>query len=254
MANLVEDSFFSIRLKSNIYHHPFVQKRVIPALEKTHPKQISLLKAKYKKRYINSNIKGEELEEHIWYGIFIDLLKHYTTLAGADRGLYFGLFSGGASQHIVWDNLKKNLYPTDNFDFDIPFSKDPNISSFAENNEVFFRGKIATSYRDGARYSVLKIYFYVQDNHEKRDVGDTTISTNVGILCEIPYFFLRSDRYKTFQDENATNALLELFELEKDKDIRPFDLDFIPTDELGEMYHNSTGTDIGNEYAGVYIQ
>jgi len=254
MENLVADAFFNIRIKSDIYKHPFVKKRVIPALEKTHAKQVTLLKQKYKKRLANSKLTAAELDEHIWYGILLDLLRHYTTLSGKDRGLSFGLFSGGAFQHIIWDNNKKALYPANNFEFDIPFSKDPNIGIFAEDNEIFFRGKLATAYREGERFSVLKIYFYISDNSEKRDVGATTISKNVGILCEVPSIFLRSDRYLTLQNTQLTNQLLELFELEKDKDFTQPDLDFIPTDELGEMYNTATGFDIGNKYAGVYIQ
>ena len=254
MSNvLVPDALFSIRVNNKIYKHPFVQKRVVPALEKTHTKQIALLKQKYKKRFANnSQIAASELDTWIWFGIINEMVSHYVTVKGKDRGLSFFLFSGGAYQHVVWDNLNKSFYPTNNFSFDLPFSNDPDVSLFEEDNQVSLRGKVATAYRDGQRYSVLKIYFYVGDTSEKRDPGSTSISKNVGILAEIPYFFIRSDRYDTFQDTDTTDQLLSLFELKKDdRDFSP--PDFIPTDELGEMYHNTMSIDIGNDYVGVYV-
>jgi hypothetical protein len=251
--NLIPHAFFTFRLKPDIAKHPFVRKRVIPALEKTHAKQLALLKQKYKKRLANAKLSEGELTTRVWSLALNDIVVHYCNLQGKDRYLSFGLFSGGAHQFIVWDNYSKALYPTDNFSFDLPFSNDPDVGLFEENNQVFLRGKLATTFRDGERYSVLKIYFYVVDKSEKREPGETTISSNVGILCEIPYFFLRSDRYETLQDTETTNKLLEMFELKRDdNNFEP--LDFIPTDELGESYGISTWLEIGNDYAGVTIR
>ena len=251
--NLLPHAFFTVRIKPDIASHPFVRKRVIPALEKTHVKRVALLKQKYKRRLSTAKLAEAELYSKVWYAIINEMVTHYSTLLGKDRGLTFGLFSGGAHQFMVWDNHHKSLYPTDNFDFNLPFSDDPDSSLFEEDNQVFLRGKLATAFRDGQRYSVLKIYFYVVDTAEKRDPGATTISKNVGILCEIPFFFLRSDRYETLQDEGTTNQLLELFELKReDNDFSP--PDFIPTDELGEMYGASSWIEIGNDYASVNIR
>jgi hypothetical protein len=253
--NIVPNAFFTIRLKQTVASHPFIRKRVIPALEKTHTKQVALLKQKYKKRFVNAKPKlsEAELSNWVWSAVLNDIVTHYATLQGKDRYLSFGLFSGGAHQFIVWDNYSKALYPTDNFSFDLPFSSDPDVGLFEEDDQVFLRGKLATAFRDGERYSVLKIYFYVVDTSEKREPGATTISSNVGILCEIPYFFLRSDRYETLQDTETTNKLLEMFELKRDdNNFEP--LDFIPTDELGESYGISTWLEIGNDYAGVTIR
>jgi hypothetical protein len=249
---LVPHAFFSIHLEENIAKHPFVRKRVIPALEKTHTKQVSILKQKYKKRLSNAKLSDTELNNKIWYFVLNEMIIHYSNLLGKDRGLTFGLFGGGAHNFIVWDNHHKSLYPTNDFSFNLPFSTESEYTTFEDNDEVFFRGKLATAYRDGERYSVLKIYFYVVDNSEKRDPGETTVSGNVGILCEVPFFFLRNDRYETFQDHDTTNQLLELFELKKDDtDYSP--PDFIPTDEIGESYGSSSWLEIGNDYAGVNI-
>ena len=252
---LTSHAFFSIRLKQDVAKHPFVRKRVIPALEITHTKQVATLKQKYKKRLASVKTTETELDNRVWFGILNDMVTHYSSLLGKDRGLAFGLLSGGAHQFIIWDNHQKALYPNDNFSFDLPFSNDPDVGLFEEDNQVFLRGKLSTAIRNGQRYSVLRIYFYVVDTSEKRDPGETAISKNVGILCEVPFFFLRSDRYETLQDENATNQLLELFELKKDDtDYSP--PDFIPTDELGEMIGGvgPAWIEIGTDYAGVNIR
>ncbi len=252
---LTPHAFFSIRLKLDIGNHPFVRKRVIPALERTHAKQVATLKQKYKKRFASLYSTESELDNRIWFGILHDLVTHYSSLQGKDRDLAFGLLSGGAHQFMVWDNHQKSLYPTDNFSFELPFSNDPDVGLFEEDDQVFLRGKLSSATREGQRYSVLRIYFYVVDTSEKRDPGETVISKNVGILCEIPFFFLRSDRYETLQDNSTTNKLLELFELKKDDtDYSP--PDFTPTDELGEMIGGvgATWIEIGTDYAGVTIR
>lgn len=243
--NLIPEAAFNIRIKDGLQKHPFVRKRVIPALEKTHAKQITLLKQKYK----------SEREDFIWFHIFRDLVKHYTTLLGKDRGLSFFLLRGGAFQHVVWDNLNKALYSDDSFSFDLPLHNNPGGGVLDEDNQVSLRGKLSTAIRNGERYAVLKIYFYVHDSKIEfaRQPGDTTVSKNVGLLCEVPYFFLRSDRYNTFQDTDITNKLLDMFELKKE-DPGNMDLDFIPTNELGESYGSSFGTEIGNDCVGVYIR
>ncbi len=251
--SLIPHAFFTIRLKSDIAKHPFVRKQVIPALEKTHAKQVATLKLKYKKRLTNAKLGESELNDKVWSLVLNDIVIHYSNLLGKDRGLSFGLFGGGAHHFMVWDNHHKSLYPTNDFSFNLPIGNESEYSTLEENGDVFLRGKLATAIRDGERYSVLKIYFYVIDNSEKRDPGETTVSRNVGILCEIPFFFLRNDRYETLQDENTTSQLLELFELKKDDtDYSP--PDFIPTDELGESYGYSSWLEIGNDYAGVAIR
>lgn len=251
---LTPNAFFSVVIShADIASHPFVRRRVIPALEKTHPKQLGLLQQKYRKRWTDQKLSSAEFETRVWSVVLYDIVNHYTHRQGDDRSLSFGMFSGGDT-YYVWDNLLKNFYPTDDFSFNLPLSKDSFSGGlYGNDGKVFLRGKLSTTIRNGERFSVFRVYFFVSDSSEDREPGATTISANVGILCEVPYFFLRSDRYNTFQDTTTTNRLLEMFELEKKQDdyMPP---DFIPTDELGDMITSTSPIQIGNKYVSLWIR
>ncbi len=250
---LIPNAFFGIGLKSGIAQHPFVKERVIPALQKTHAKQISVLSQARRKQMVG--LSGTELENRVWFAVLNDMYKHYATLNGQDRFLDFCLFSGGADRFIVWDNYNKRLDPSNGFSFRLYFSDDQSCGvGYDKDGTVSLRGKLSTTIRDGQKYSVLRVYFYVEDHTEKRDPGATSISKNVGLLCEVPYFFLRHDRYETLQDKDTTNILLEMFELKlEDNNFSP--PDFIPTDELGDSTYDGSRSyfEVENDYASVRI-
>ena len=248
--NLVPQSFFSVSISNeNIQHHPFVKRRVIPALEKTHAPQISALKLKYRKRMARSKLSPSELEDKAWGFVIWELVNHYLQLQGTDRMLRFGLLAGGGHTYIIWDNHQKSLYASNEFRFSVLLANKD--EGFEDDDDVSLRGKLSFAVRDGKRYPVLKIYFYVHQMLDGRQADATDPSPNVGLLCELPYFFIRHDHYETLNNAAATENFLELFELTKeDNDL---EIDFIPTDELGEMAYYDRFVRIGNKYVTITI-
>jgi hypothetical protein len=250
--NIVSHAFFSVSIGKDVYQHPFVRDRVIPALKETHKTEILSIVRRNKPFITGMNKPKEELENLLWFNVLSEVIRDSIKKFGDDRGLGFGLLGGGASNYLIWDNLYKNLYPSFDFSFSLPLLTDDKNHYGYNDGTVYLRGAQSTAYRNGQRISVIRIYFY-HDIHEKRDVGAETISTNVGLLCEVPFFFLRSDRYETFADEDATNNLLDLFELTK-SNLFDSPLDFIPTNELGDMTHDASPVVIGNNFASLNIR
>lgn len=234
--------------------HPFVRQRVIPALEKTHPREMSMFKQKYMRNIVNAKLSSLEKQSRVYSLAIWEMMNLSIKHRGADRGLSFGLFSGGAYRYYVWDNLSKNFYPSQGFEFDLPLAYKPEPLDRPHDGEVHFKGKLSSATRGGGSYLALRLYFHVGDEKERRDPGETRQSENVGIVCEVPYFFLRSDRYETFQNQEVMQRLLETFGLREER--MDMDLDFIPTDELGEstFLSESPATVIGNDYMTVYIR
>jgi hypothetical protein len=251
--NIMLQSFFSININSNnIHHHPFVINRIIPALEKAHPKSIAALKQKVKKKLTTNGCSSDKIADLLWGQVLTEAISLTIKKLGEDRNLSFGLMTTSDGQTLVWDRLFKSLYSCDSFSFSIPLLRSNYVDYFGdEDGAVYLRGSHSTANRNGQSYSVIRIYFYIHDVKEHREPGEKKISENVGLLCELPYFFVRSDRYETFSDSEVTNKLLDLFELKKpDNDLF---LDFIPTNELGDMTSGRQWVEIGNDFVTFNI-
>ena len=155
----------------------------------------------------------------------------------------------------MWNGIFHSLYPCEKFSFSIPLLSSNHNNYFSdEDGEVYLRGSHSTANREGVAYSVIRIYMYVHDSSEQREVGATTISANVGLLCEIPYFFIRSDRYETFANKAVTTNLFNLFGIKEDNLFSNYDFDFTPTDELGDIINPWQHLAIGNEFVTFHIK
>lgn len=236
MDNKLDSIAVDIRLGYyNFPNHPFVKNRIIPYLKRNgYPdKEITKLKAKKRKELAELNKKyhqvpkqytDQEIEFTVWGDIFKDLIEKHIHEYGGDKFLAFRYLNNGSQNHtLIWDNLYKNFrsspYQDYSFIFDLHNPHDyKNILRLSgETVHVYRKDDPRAKYR-----KIFVIYFELLEPGSKvwgqhwdsvRYGGE--YHEDMGVLAELPYNFLESNRQNWWRDyPNAWKEALKEFKLE----------------------------------------
>jgi hypothetical protein len=249
--DLEPNTFFSIVVHYEaIAKDSFVRKAVIPELRRllgdsAYRSELAMLK---KNKHLSSK-PDHELRELAWGLVISHLIEKAVKTHSNTGSLRFGLLGTAPSlnQALLWDEASKSLSKMPESGTDLfSLSLVDESATYYLFDDVKLKGRFVLSENGDGKTLVLKVYFYTPGIHGK-DVQQ------VGILCELPYPFLRADRDALLARKAEADQLLDEFALKFNKYYEGHD-DWYE-DELGEtqMSGGNMQIAIGNDLVSIYV-
>ena len=242
----------SINYMKPLFNHPFFKNEVIPHLKKHIPeKEIAIVRKSLKKK--GWKMSDEELEEHA-------LMTFFEKQTGKELWKIFQfsfvIFNAGSrNNEIVWNNYEKGFQEKAEFEVLLFEPENTEKSGWRKDGSVFLKGGWVTEKRDEERYSVFKVYLYIYDYNHKLEMPWEFNPKNykVGLLAEIPYQFLRYDRWDIYNNKQYSEKLLTIFNIKKLENMHEPGGPGVANEIGKEGLTSQPGFTVGNEYVEFWL-